>query len=62
MRLSEDDYQIPHGDFDGIQPILSTGENRTTISLLFAWECACKYEDRHKDITQGVKGEELCPG
>ncbi|KFZ01911.1 hypothetical protein V501_09726 [Pseudogymnoascus sp. VKM F-4519 (FW-2642)] len=61
-RLSEDDHQIPYGDFDGVQPVLSTGEDRTTIPLILARKCTRNYEDQYQDSAQDVKGEELCPG
>lgn len=59
-RLSEDDHQIPHGDFDGVQPVLSTGEDCTTIPLILARKCARNHEDQHQGSAQDVKGEELC--
>ena len=61
-RLSEDDHQIPHGDFDGVQPVLSTGEDRTTIPLFLAWQCARNHEDQYEDFAEDIEGEELCPG
>jgi hypothetical protein len=62
VRLSEDDHQIPHGDFDGVQPFLSKSEDCTTIPLILARKCARNYEDQYQDSAQDVEGEELCSG
>ncbi|KFY73031.1 hypothetical protein V499_06849 [Pseudogymnoascus sp. VKM F-103] len=62
VRLSEDDHQIPHGDFDGVQPVLSKSEDCTTIPLILARKCARNYEDQYQDSAQDVEGEELCSG